>query len=53
MAWTYDATLLSISTSVGRRYSVRLIIGDTDTTDQQLQDEEIDFFLSQGGDSIP
>ena len=50
MAWTYDSALLDTSTALGRRYIVRLTIGDTDTLDQQLQDEEIDYFLQANGD---
>lgn len=42
MTWSYN--LASLSTPL---YAVRLLIGDTDTTNQQLQDEEITFFLSQ------
>jgi hypothetical protein len=52
MAWTYDASLLSASTAVGRRYIVRLALGDTDTTDQQLQDEEIDYYLDAADDAV-
>ena len=40
MAWTYTA-----DPSNSDRDAVRLAIGDTDTTDQQLQDSEIDYFL--------
>lgn len=45
MAWTYDVTKLTDPT-LGPLMRVRLLIGDTDTTDQQLQDEEIAYFLS-------
>jgi hypothetical protein len=41
--WTYSLTQLSTS----KMMQVRRIIGDTDTTDQLLQDEEITFALSQ------
>ena len=40
MTWTYDAT--SIGTDLAK---VRLLIGDTETTDQQMTDEEINFFI--------
>lgn len=40
MAWTYDASLPS------NRDKVRLLIGDTATADQQLQDAEVDFFYT-------
>ncbi len=52
MTWTYDSSALSESTAAGRRYIIRLIIGDTDTTDQQLQDEEIDYFLDSNDDAL-
>ena len=39
MTWTYSST--DLSTDLAK---VRLLIGDTDTNDQQLTDEEIDFF---------
>lgn len=41
MTWTYNAASLSASDL----YKVRLAIGDTDSTRQQLQDEEIQFVL--------
>lgn len=46
MTWSYNTALTD------EKDQVRLIIGDTDTNDQQLQDEEIDFFLTQAGDAI-
>ena len=46
MAWTYDPALLDESTSDGRKNIVRLLIGDTNTDDQQMQDEEILFALT-------
>jgi hypothetical protein len=43
MAWTYDLTNLG-----GNRIAqVRLKLGDTDVSDPQLQDEEIDVLLDQ------
>ena len=45
MTWTY--TLATLATTP--KDQVRLMIEDTDTTDQQLQDEEIQFFLTQEG----
>jgi hypothetical protein len=50
--WTYDSSDLNVNTSSGRLNSVRLLVGDTDTTDQQVQNEEINFSLSQSSDSI-
>ena len=43
MAWTYDVTLLDTTPL----YQVRLLIRDTDITAQLLQDEEIEFVLSE------
>ena len=40
MGWTYDPRILV------SRDAVRLAIGDTDSTDQQLQDEEIAYLLT-------
>ena len=44
MAWTYGADPAN-----SNRDAVRLLIGDTDTTDQQLQDSEIEYFLGLFG----
>ncbi len=44
MAFTYD-----ITTDRGR---VRLLISDTDGTDYQFEDDEIDFFLTLGSSSV-
>jgi hypothetical protein len=52
MAWSYDSENLDTGTPSGRLNSVRLLVGDTDTTDQQVQDEEIAFALSQARDNI-
>jgi hypothetical protein len=37
MAWSYDETDLGTTTASGRLNSVRLLLGDTDTNDQQVQ----------------
>lgn len=52
MTWSYDTSDLVDTTASGRLNVVRLLIGDTDTTDQQLQDEEIEFALGQCGDNV-
>lgn len=52
MAWTYDETALGTSSGSERLNSVRLLVGDTDTNDQQVQNEEITFALSQTGDNV-
>ena len=51
MAWSYNPAQLGTSTAAERINSVRLLLGDTDTADQQVQNEEITFGLSQTGDS--
>jgi hypothetical protein len=47
MAWSYDPTDLDNTTASGRLNIVRLLVGDTDTVDQQVQNEEITFGLSE------
>ena len=49
--WTYNAENLSTTDEDGRKNIVRLLIGDTDTNDPQLQDEEILFALSSNKDN--
>lgn len=44
MTWTYGG-----DPSANDRDAVRFLIGDTDTTDQQLSDEEIAFLLTDRG----
>lgn len=44
MAWTYTADPANSD-----RDAVRLAIGDTDTSDQQLQDSEIEYYLGLFG----
>jgi glycerate-2-kinase len=52
MAWSYDPTDLDNTTASGRLNIVRLLVGDTDTVDQQVQNEEIAFGLSENGNNI-
>jgi hypothetical protein len=52
MAWTYDASDLDKTTATGRRNVVRLLVGDTNTSDQQVQDEEIVFSLSETNNNV-
>lgn len=52
MAWTYDASDLSTETAGGRLNATRLLVGDTDTNDQQVQDEEITFALAQTSNNV-
>jgi hypothetical protein len=43
MAWTYDLSQLATS----KLYQVRYLVGDTLSSDQQVQDEEINFAITQ------
>lgn len=52
MAWSYDPTVMGTSTDAERLNSVRFLSGDTDTTDQLVQNEEIVFALSQTSNNI-
>lgn len=52
MTWSYDETSLGTATEAERINSVRLLVGDTDTNDQQVQNEEIVFALSQYSDRV-
>lgn len=52
MAWTYDPTTLGTATAAERLNSVRLLSGDTDTFDKQLENEEIEFSLTQTGNNV-
>lgn len=47
MAFTYDPTDLDTSTTSGKLNTVRLLVGDTDSNDPQVQDNEISFALSE------
>lgn len=49
--WTYGANP-GTGTDAQRRDAVRLLIGDTDSTDQQLMDSEVAFALDQNGDDV-
>ena len=52
MTWTYDPTNLNSNTAAGRTNAVRLLIGDVDDSDEQMQNEEIDFALAQSGTNV-
>ena len=52
MSWTYDPALLGDTNNTDRLHSIRLLIGDTESTDPQVEDEEILFALSQSGNNI-
>lgn len=51
MSWSYDPTDLDNTTASGRLNTVRLLVGDTDTNDQQAQNEEIMFSLSENNNN--
>jgi hypothetical protein len=46
MAFTYDVSLLTQSGAIGALMQVRLLIGDTQSNDVKLQDEEITFLIT-------
>lgn len=52
MAFTYSDANLGTATDAARLNSVRLLLGDTDSTDAQFQDAEVTFALSQTGSNI-
>lgn len=52
MTWTYDSSDLDKDTSAGRVNVVRYLVGDTNTSDQQVQDEEITFALTESNDDV-
>jgi hypothetical protein len=52
MAWTYSADDLATGTASGQLNVVRLLIGDTDTSDQQVQDAEVEFALAQSNANV-
>lgn len=50
--WTYDPSELDKTTEEGRKNIIRLLIGDTDSSDPQVQDEEIAFYLEDNSDKV-
>lgn len=52
MSWSYEEYDLNNTTASGRLNTVRFLVGDTDTLDQQVQNEEIDFALSENGNNV-
>ena len=47
MAWSYNPADLNTTTAAGRLNVVRLLTGDTNTQDQQVENEEITFALAE------
>ena len=52
MSWSYDPTDLNTTTASGRLNTVRFLVGDTDSSDQKVQNEEIEFSLAQTNDDV-
>ena len=52
MAFTYDDTDLTTATASGRLNATRLLLGDTNSSDPQVQDAEVNFSLSENGDNV-
>ena len=52
MGWSYDVTDLDTTTSSGQLNTVRFLVGDTETLDQQVQNEEVTFALSENGSNV-
>lgn len=52
MSWSYEEYNLNTTTADGRLNTVRLLVGDTDILDQQVQNEEILFSLSENGNNV-
>jgi len=52
MTWSYSEDNLGTASAIERLNSVRLLVGDTDSTDQLVQDEEINFALAQASNNI-
>ncbi len=51
MTWTYSGSP-GVTTASQRKDTVRLLIGDVDSEDPQLQDEEISFCLGQTANDV-
>lgn len=52
MAWSYEEYDLNTTSASGRLNTVRLLVGDTDLLDQQVQNEEIVLSLSENGNNV-
>jgi hypothetical protein len=52
MSWSYSPSDLNTTTASGRLNTARLLVGDTDSTDPLVQNEEILFALSQTGNNV-
>ena len=52
MSWSYDKTDLNTSTTSGRLNVVRFLTGDTNSSDEQISNEEVIFGLAQNNNNI-
>lgn len=52
MSWSYDPTDLNTTTASGRLNTVRYLVGDNDTDNQQVQNEEVNFSLSETNNNV-
>lgn len=52
MSWSYSPSDLNTTTASGRLNTARLLVGDTDSSDPLVQNEEILFALSQTGNNV-
>ena len=52
MSWSYDKTDLNTTSTSGRLNVVRFLVGDTDSSDPQIENEEVIFGLGQNNNNI-
>jgi len=52
LSFSYDDTDLGTDTASGRLNATRLLLGDTDSNDPQVQDSEVTFALSETNDNV-
>jgi len=52
MSFSYDDTDLNTTTASGRLNSTRLLLGDTNSLEPQVQDSEVVFSLAQNSDNV-
>ena len=52
MSWSYDESTINTTTAIGRLNAVRLLVGDTDSTNQIMQDEEINFSIAEANNNV-
>ena len=52
MSFSYDDTDLGTDTASGRLNATRFLLGDTDSSDPQVKDAEVNFALQETNDNI-